>query len=456
MGIKRLIFILSIIILTSSPINAATITWDFAGDGLWIESSNWSPANVPAPWDDVVINDIGSGTITVDTDATIKTLTSGGGPSDGHKIVLSTNKLTISASSSALLKVFVTSATHNGNLGGLLGADAICQTAANIAGLSGTYRAWLSDTITDAYCHLHGLTGTKASNCNGAMTTPYGPWVRLDGFPFGESIDIITSINQIYAPVSFDETGAIVTSLNDIFTDTNGSGERYTGYTDSCSNWTVAVGGKWAETGSASKTGGGWTNSGGAQCSSSSRLLCMQVGVGPALPSHTSSGKIAFVTSISGTGNLSTWPGASGSGIAAGDAICRARATDAVLAHAANFKAWLSDDTTDAKTHITTDGPWVRIDGVRIANSKADLTDGKLFSSTNQTETGDYQGNIGVWTGTDESGNKVAGSNCVGWTSALNTDNGMSGNAYNTLDSWTAQWTESCDGSYLHLYCFED
>jgi hypothetical protein len=93
---------------------------------------------------------------------------------------------------------------------------------------------------------------------------------------------------------------------------------------------------------------------------------------------------------------------------------------------------------------------------VRIANSKADLTDGKLFSSTNQTETGDYQGNIGVWTGTDESGNKVAGSNCVGWTSALNTDNGMSGNAYNTLDSWTAQWTESCDGSYLHLYCFED
>src|SRR5262249_55630490 len=41
--------------------------------------------------------------------------------------------------------VFVTSATHTGNLGGLSGADAICNTDAAAGGLPGTYMAWLSD-----------------------------------------------------------------------------------------------------------------------------------------------------------------------------------------------------------------------------------------------------------------------------------------------------------------------
>src|SRR4051812_38795722 len=46
--------------------------------------------------------------------------------------------------------VFVTSIQQNGNLGGLAGADAICQTRASFAGLPGTYRAWLSTTAVDA------------------------------------------------------------------------------------------------------------------------------------------------------------------------------------------------------------------------------------------------------------------------------------------------------------------
>jgi hypothetical protein len=42
-------------------------------------------------------------------------------------------------------KVFVTSTVHDGNLGGLAGADAICNSLASDAGLPGTYKAWLSD-----------------------------------------------------------------------------------------------------------------------------------------------------------------------------------------------------------------------------------------------------------------------------------------------------------------------
>ncbi len=43
-------------------------------------------------------------------------------------------------------KVFVTSTTYKaGDLGGLTGADAKCQARAMAAGLTGTFRAWLSD-----------------------------------------------------------------------------------------------------------------------------------------------------------------------------------------------------------------------------------------------------------------------------------------------------------------------
>jgi cysteine-rich repeat protein len=41
--------------------------------------------------------------------------------------------------------VFVTSTFHSGNLGGLDGADAICNERAQAAGLPGTYMAWLSE-----------------------------------------------------------------------------------------------------------------------------------------------------------------------------------------------------------------------------------------------------------------------------------------------------------------------
>jgi len=41
--------------------------------------------------------------------------------------------------------VFVTSTHHSGSLGGLAGADMICQQRAQAAGLPGTYQAWLAD-----------------------------------------------------------------------------------------------------------------------------------------------------------------------------------------------------------------------------------------------------------------------------------------------------------------------
>lgn len=45
-------------------------------------------------------------------------------------------------------RVFVTSTSSTGNLGGLIGADQICQNLADSTSLNGTWKAWLSDSVT--------------------------------------------------------------------------------------------------------------------------------------------------------------------------------------------------------------------------------------------------------------------------------------------------------------------
>ncbi|MCB1058064.1 MAG: hypothetical protein KDD11_21405, partial [Acidobacteria bacterium] len=54
------------------------------------------------------------------------------------------------------LIVFVTSVGHDGNFGGLAGADAFCQSLADAVSLGGTFKAWLSDSTTspaDRFAH---------------------------------------------------------------------------------------------------------------------------------------------------------------------------------------------------------------------------------------------------------------------------------------------------------------
>jgi Protein of unknown function (DUF1554) len=49
-----------------------------------------------------------------------------------------------------LLRIFSTSGTYDGNLGGLSGADSICQSEATTKGYGGTWKAILSDSTTNA------------------------------------------------------------------------------------------------------------------------------------------------------------------------------------------------------------------------------------------------------------------------------------------------------------------
>jgi hypothetical protein len=260
----------------------------------------------------------------------------------------------------------------------------------------------------------------------------------------------------MYAPIRFDESGNPVSSTR-YFTATYPNGALHPSSAPSpCSDWTSSASGIFVDVGDTDGVTGHWTSAGGNQCNSTLPLICFQIGAGPALPAFGSAGKKAFLSSASGNGNLGSWPDAGGTtGLAAGDAICQARAGAAGLANAANFKAWISDSGTDARDRITSNGPWVRLDGVKVADTKADLLDGFLFTSLSLTETGIYLGNYNVWTGTTDTGTRSSPC-CTNWTDGTNAVRGFGGNSGRAGLGWSIYSQPDCDFTYSHLFCLED
>lgn len=365
-------------------------------------------------------------------------------------------------------QMFVTSLTGSVNLGnwepsaggktGLEAADNICQNLANAAGLQGTFKALLSDSNNDAYCRVHDLSGKKASNCNQeTLPNSSGPWVRTDGFPFTASADTLFGNNLFsYVPPVLDESASILSGSYSYLLGTTKLGEF--GYQYNCNDWTGTSSDQWVYVGTTTNTIGEWASYRATTCDRNNvRLLCLQTGASQPLPPFALPGKKVFFSSEEGTGNLQSWPSSGGNtGLAAADTVCQNRAAAAGLPNAQNFKAWLSDSSVDAKDRITSDGPWVRLDGVAVAESKPDLIDGRLFTSINLTETGLYRSNWRVYTGTTNAGLRTT-KQCNNWSSNLASSEGTVGAVYSAGFDWSNEYAEGCShSSYYGLYCFED
>lgn len=363
---------------------------------------------------------------------------------------------------------FVTSVTGTGDLSswadaggntGLAAGDAICQARASAAGLanSGNFVAWLSDSSDDAYCRIHGLSGTKADNCGQAeLPVSAGPWLRTDGFPFSDDIGGLTTFGpEVFTPLQIDEFGELVPD-SIIATGTFHSG---TASSYHCNNWTVgADDGTRIRQGVTPDTGVRWTSvSNPATCHAGKRLACFEREAGPDLPPFAQDGRVAFATSVAGPGDLSAWPEATAgsTGIEAGDAICQSLADTAGLAEPSTFKAWLSDSTTDAIDRFENEGGWVRVDGVPLVDSRAELTGGTLFTGITVTEQGGYLGRDRAWTGTTTSGLNF-GEHCSNWTDGSDAGSGSWGFSTASDSKWT-EWPLSigCDFSQ-RLYCLSD
>lgn len=272
-----------------------------------------------------------------------------------------------------------------------------------------------------------------------------------DGTPFALSLDNLVKNSQVFAPVNCNENANEIPDTfpgNYYYTGTYADG---TAASTNCANWTSNDGSNFSGV-YGSKTGASahWTEAGGISCNASLRLLCFQTGTGGPLPSLTvpAGAKRVFVTSTTHTGNLG--------GLSGADTVCQLRATEASLPNASNYKAWLSTSSFHAKDRLTSNGPWYRLDNVKIADSKTDLTDGKIFTAISQTQTGAYINSayFEVWTGTTTDG-QVGLNNCNDWFTDDSYYSGLVGYGNESGSMWTSATFRVCNNSRA-LYCFED
>ncbi len=141
------------------------------------------------------------------------------------------------------------------------------------------------------------------------------------------------------------------------------------------------------------------------------------------------------------------------------DELCQEAADAAYLP--GTFAAWLSTDEYNAADRIP-EGRYIRIDGISIADNKADLVDGHLRASLLIDEFSRGISGGFVYTGTKSNGQKWRGRMCNNWQ-GLDINNAE--NYYAGLGDLTAndkKWTEftsqACDQAYYngaHLYCFQ-
>jgi hypothetical protein len=158
-------------------------------------------------------------------------------------------------------RVFVTSTTHDGNLGGLSGADAICQNLAVSASLPGTYRAWLSDDSQSP--------STRFSQSS-------GPYELLNGVAIASSWADLTD-GTLAAPITLAENGATFNALAfRAWTNTLANGTGGGTLDENCAEWTTGANGSNGDEGQPAATSDNWTDIASGTCNNQFHLYCFQ------------------------------------------------------------------------------------------------------------------------------------------------------------------------------------
>lgn len=145
----------------------------------------------------------------------------------------------------------------NGNLGGLTGADAICQGLADGVGLGGTFQAWLGDS----------------SDSPSTRSSQAGPYLRTDGSIAADDWVDLTD-GSLDLPISLDENG--IARTGSAWSNIAAVGAVPESGTAHCSDWTSGTAGG-GRRGSVTATDATWTEIGsGVLCDVPSRLYCIE------------------------------------------------------------------------------------------------------------------------------------------------------------------------------------
>lgn len=156
--------------------------------------------------------------------------------------------------------VFVTSTTFTPNFGGTAMADAMCNKAADGAGLGGTWKSWTSDS------------GVLTPSVRFAKSS--GPYMLLDDQTVVASNWAALVSGSLMQGIHLDENQQEVVSPLEVWTGTDPGG-NYAG--SACADWTfVSVPNTLGYVGIAGDTTNGWTQMKKLACSVKAHLYCFQ------------------------------------------------------------------------------------------------------------------------------------------------------------------------------------
>lgn len=309
--------------------------------------------------------------------------------------------------------VFVTSqAVIPGQLGGIAGADAACDQDARMAGLPGTYVAWLSTSTTSAASRLGTARG----------------WVRTDGLPFADQVaDIVAG--RIWYPPRKDELQQEFKGIAVTATQPNGTLEG----NGSCQDYTDTSGS--VRVGNPSSGTDQWTDELTTSCGGQLYLYCFGIDHTTTVTVAPSTAKRAFLSQ----------PIVPGGGRAALNSQCRSDAMAAGLGM--NFAALVATTTASARESFTPQ-TFRRLDNVIVTN---DLL--SLGAPIAVRASGSYA-SANVWSGAGNPTQLAAALNCSDWATNTAGQDGAIGDSANSGSYWFSYGTGSCN-SPLSVYCFE-
>ncbi len=170
---------------------------------------------------------------------------------------------------SSVTRVFVTEEYYKGwELGGIAGADAICQGEAEAAGLQGTFKAWLS-----------GQSNSPADES--AFYHSQVPYALVDGTEVANNWSDLTDGN-LQVPIYLTAKGNQIGGGHherEVWTNTNVDGTaRSTQAEKTCNNWMEEGCSSRAGSGHSTNSDGKWTRAGEHACSSRQGLYCFEQG----------------------------------------------------------------------------------------------------------------------------------------------------------------------------------
>lgn len=291
-------------------------------------------------------------------------------------------------------RVFITSSKHDGDFGGFVGADGVCQATADGIGLGGEFVAL--------------LWSTDGSGPSVRLGSSRG-WVDMVGRPIA---DLSTDFDLAHAfnTIAYDESGNRMT-VPELLWVGHQSG--------ACTDWTTNTNTVTVTVTTPNKSLWAFTPSNG-DCSVPEHLICVERGrVVPVAQAHTT-GRIAFISTTT------FFPGG---GVAAADMICHDDALAAGLG--GTFLAWLGGSAGGPESRFTPGGgPYIRPDGVLLAPGD------ELLSTQPDTLLATYLDHLAdgsftvdkrdVWTGTN-------GMHCSDWTDSTFGAGGFLGRAQSDL-----------------------